>query len=91
MSDEDTHTYGIYEGQTPEGESVTMFDAPGEQTHHWQEGTAPEGSRIIQDEYGNMVAWNGETGEVITAMHQQDPQHPDESIYETSRTNDLEF
>ena len=91
MPDEDTHSYGIYEGQTPEGESVTMFDAPGEQAHHWHEGTAPEGSRIIQDEYGNMVAWNGEMGEVITAMHQQDPQHPDDSIYQISQTDDLEF
>ena len=91
MPDEDTHSYGIYEGQTPEGESVTMFDAPGEQAHHWHEGTAPEGSRIIQDEYGNMVAWNGETGEVITAMHQHDPQHPDDSIYQISQTDDLEF
>ena len=90
MGDEDTHTYGIYSGTTPDGQQVTIYDAPHEQAHHWQEGTAPPGSRIVQDEYGNMVAWNSETGEVITAMHQTDPQHPQDSIYQVSET-DLEF
>ena len=90
MSD-DTHSYEIHAGQTPEGESVTMYDAPGEHAHHWHEGTAPEGSRIVGDEDGNMVVWNSETGEVITAMHEHDPQHPDDSIYQVSHTDDLEF
>jgi hypothetical protein len=88
---EDTHSYEIVAGQTPEGESVTVFDAPGEQAHHWHEGTAPEGSRVVGDEYGNLVAWNSETGEVVTAMREHDEQHPDDSIYEVSETNDLEF
>lgn len=87
---EDNHSYGIYAGETPEGESVTMYDAPDEHAHHWHEGTAPEGERIVGDEDGNMVVWNGETGEVITAMHEQDPQHPDDSIYHVSET-ELEF
>jgi len=66
-----------------------MFDAPGEQAHHWHEGgTAPEGVRLVSDEHGNMVAWNSETGEVVTAMREHDPQHPDDSVYETSQTNE---
>ena len=88
---EDSHSYEIVAAQTPEGESVTGFDAPGEQMHHWHEGTAPEGSRVVGDEYGNVVAWNGETGEVVTAMREHDEQHPDDSIYQVSQTNDLEF
>jgi hypothetical protein len=72
MSD-DTHSYQIHAGTTPEGESVTIYDAPHEQAHHWHEGTAPPGSRIVQDEFGNMVAWNSDTGEVITAQRQHDP------------------
>lgn len=88
---EDTHSYQIAAGQTPDGESVTIFDAPGEQAHHWHEGTAPEGSRVVGDEHGNMVAWNGETGEVTTAMRQEDPAHPDDSIYQVSQTDELEF
>jgi hypothetical protein len=90
MSD-DTHSYEIYAGQTPEGESVTMYDAPDEHAHHWHAGTAPEGSRVVGDEDGNMVAWNGETGEVFTAMRQHDDQHPDDSIYQVSHTDDVEF
>jgi hypothetical protein len=90
MGDEDTHSYEIMAGQDEDGESVTMFDAPGEHMHHWHEGTAPEGSRIVGDQDGNMVVWNGETGEVTTAMHVTDPDHPDDSMYRVSET-DLEF
>jgi hypothetical protein len=90
MPDDDGHSYEIVAGQTEDGQSVTMFDAPGEHMHEWHEGTAPEGSRIVGDQDGNMVVWNGETGEVTTAMHEQDPAHPDDSIYQVSET-DLEF
>jgi hypothetical protein len=37
-----------------------------------------------------MVVWNGETGEVTTAMKETDPEHPDDSMYHVSET-DLEF
>jgi hypothetical protein len=67
-----------------------MFDAPGEQAHHWHEGTASNGARVVGDEYGDMVGWDGETGGVVTAMHEH-PQHPDDSIYQVSQTDDLEF
>ncbi len=90
MSEDDTHSYEIVAGQTEDGESITMLDAPGEQMHHWHEGTAPEGSRIVGDQDGNMVVWNSETGEVTTAMHVTDPDHPDDSSYQVSES-DLEF
>ncbi len=88
--EEDTHSYGIVSGTTEDGESVTIFDAPGEQAHHWHEGTAPEGSRVVADEHGNMVVWNSETGEVTTAMKLEDPEHPDDSAYQVSKS-ELEF
>jgi hypothetical protein len=92
MGDEeqDQHTYQIIAGQTEDGESVTAMDAPGEEVHRWHEGTAPEGSRVVGDQDGNMVVWNSETGEVTTAMHVTDPEHPDDSQYQVSET-DLEF
>ena len=87
---EDSHSYEIAAGQTPEGESGTMWDAPGEQAHHWHEGAAPKGTRVVGDQDGNMVAWDSSTGEVTTAMREQDEQHPDDSTYQVSQT-DPEF
>ena len=90
MADEDTHSYEVVAGVSEDGQSVTAFDAPGEHVHEWHEGTAPEGTRVVGDQDGNVVAWNSETGEVTTAMHIDDPEHPDDSAYQVSQT-DLEF
>ena len=69
-----------------DGRVMTIPTWGGEEAHIWHEGTnlTGPGARIVGDEQGNMVAWNPETGEVTTAIKDQN-QPPGTSAYSVSR------
>lgn len=64
----------IYVHQNDDGTTTTVPTWGGEQAHTWHEGTNLTGpnARIVGDQQGDMVAWNPDTGEVTTAMKDQD-------------------
>ena len=72
--------------QMGDGRVMTVPTWGGEQAHIWHEGTNLTGpnARIVGDERGNMVAWNPDTGEVTTAVKDQD-QPRGTSAYTVSR------
>ena len=63
---------GVVVGHFPDGTTMTVPSWGGEQAHIWKEGQDPSGRlRSVVDRQGNLVAWDTQTGQVTTAIHEQ--------------------
>ena len=63
---------GVFVGRNADGTTMTVPTWGGEKAHIWHEGHNPDNPiRSVADQQGNVVAWDTRTGQVTTAIHEQ--------------------
>jgi hypothetical protein len=76
---------GVYVGQMDDGTIVTSGSWQGEQVHEWhRDDVQGFNGRGVHDQHGNTVIWDPDTGEVITALHDENA-GKGVSLYEVDR------